>query len=241
MPGATIGPSCSRAARLAQGAARDARGPAGRPAGLARDRGRGDRLHRPRAARRDRPQPRRARDRSGDDRAAAAAGGLVQSARTRGGLGLVPSRIAGAGPIWRERISRAELDRRIEDVHQPYHAALEAALTLARERFGAAILLDCHSMPPRQRIDGAGHATVIFGDRHGTTIDADLLDAAMGAARDARLPDAPATSPMPAATSSPATAARARASTPSRSRSTARSISTRTCAPPAPASKAPAA
>lgn len=113
-----------------------------------------------------------------------AAGGLVQSARTRGGLGLIPSRIAGAGPIWRERIARTELNRRIEDVHKPYHRAIEAALELARERFGAAILLDCHSMPPRPRIQGgAGAATVIFGDRHGTTISADLLDAAVSAAR----------------------------------------------------------
>jgi len=113
-----------------------------------------------------------------------AAGALVQSARTRGGLGLIPSRIAGAGPIWRERIARAELNRRIEDVHKPYHRAIEAALELARERFGAAILLDCHSMPPRPRIHGgAGAATVIFGDRHGATISADLLDAAVSAAR----------------------------------------------------------
>jgi len=110
-------------------------------------------------------------------------GGLVQSARTRGGIGLVPSRITGLGPIWRERISRAELDRRIGSVHRPYHAALEAALGHARVRFGGAILLDCHSMPPRPRSEGANGATVIFGDRHGTTISADLLDAAVAAAR----------------------------------------------------------
>jgi len=111
------------------------------------------------------------------------AAGLVQSARTRGGIGLVPSRITGLGPIWRERISRAELDRRIGSVHRPYHAALEAALGHARVRFGGAILLDCHSMPPRPRSEGANGATVIFGDRHGTTISADLLDAAVAAAR----------------------------------------------------------
>ncbi len=110
-------------------------------------------------------------------------GGLVQSARTRGGLGLVPSRIGGAGPIWRERLSRAELVRRIDEVHRPYHAALEAALALARDRFGASILLDCHSMPPRPRDAGTNAATVIFGDRHGTTMSADLLDAAVEAAR----------------------------------------------------------
>jgi N-formylglutamate amidohydrolase len=108
-------------------------------------------------------------------------GGLVQSARTRGGIGLVPSRITGLGPIWRERIPRAELDRRIDAIHRPYHAALDAALGHARARFGGAILLDCHSMPPRPRGDGA--AGVIFGDRHGTTITADLLDAAVAAAQ----------------------------------------------------------
>jgi len=112
-----------------------------------------------------------------------ASGGLIQSARTRGGLGVIPSRIAGAGPIWRERIARTELNRRIEDIHKPYHAALEEALALARERFGAAILLDCHSMPPRPRIEGTPVPAVVFGDRHGTTISTDLLDAALGAAR----------------------------------------------------------
>jgi N-formylglutamate amidohydrolase len=113
------------------------------------------------------------------------AASLVQSARTRGGLGLIPSRITGAGPIWRERIPRAELDRRIEQIHTPYHEALEAALDHARARFGEAVLLDCHSMPPRPRSEGdpARTAAIVFGDRHGATIGADLLAAGLAAAR----------------------------------------------------------
>jgi len=108
---------------------------------------------------------------------------LVQSARTRGGLGLIPSRIAGAGPIWRERIGRDELARRIETIHRPYHRALAEALESARARFGGAILLDCHSMPPRPRPEGSPPAAaVVFGDRHGTTVSPDLLDAAVTAA-----------------------------------------------------------
>ena len=113
-------------------------------------------------------------------------GSIVQSARTRGGIGLIPSRITGAGPIWHHRLTREELARRIEQVHRPYHLALAAALEKTRDRFGAAILLDCHSMPPRPRSEQGGEgrtATVVFGDRHGTTMAGDLVEAAVTAAR----------------------------------------------------------
>lgn len=108
-----------------------------------------------------------------------ASASVIPSLRARGGIGLVPSRITGHGPLWRGRIPRDELMRRIEEVHRPYHAALAAALRHARDRFGAAILLDCHSMPP----GAGGEARIVFGDCHGTTIAPDLLDAALGAAR----------------------------------------------------------
>ncbi|HEX8191913.1 MAG TPA: N-formylglutamate amidohydrolase [Allosphingosinicella sp.] len=108
---------------------------------------------------------------------------VLQSARTRGGLGLVPSRIAGTGAIWLHRISRDELRRRVETVHRPYHEALAEALRAARDRFGAAILLDCHSMPPREPVGGVRQASIVFGDRHGATIAPAWLHAAVRAAR----------------------------------------------------------
>ena len=108
-----------------------------------------------------------------------ASSGLVQSARTRGGLGLIPSRIAGAGPVWRQRLPAAELARRITTLHRPYHVALAALLREAHRHFGVAILLDCHSMPARA--EGAGTAQIVLGDRHGTTIAPDLIDAAADA------------------------------------------------------------
>ena len=107
---------------------------------------------------------------------------IVQSARTRGGLGLVPSRIAGSGAIWLHRLSRDELNRRLETVHRPYHEALGLALRAARDRFGTAILLDCHSMPPRAPAGGVKPPPLVFGDRHGTSIAPHLLDAAIAAA-----------------------------------------------------------
>ena len=49
---------------------------------------------------------------------------LMPSPRTRGGLGLVPSRTAGAGAFWRARLSAKEHARRLHDEHRPYPAAL---------------------------------------------------------------------------------------------------------------------
>ncbi|MGL1733469.1 N-formylglutamate amidohydrolase, partial [Vibrio parahaemolyticus] len=72
----------------------------------------------------------------------------IESHRLRSGLGLVPRRIASAGDIWRHRLRSADVDARIAACHRPYHGAIAKALNAARDRFGIAILLDIHSMPP---------------------------------------------------------------------------------------------
>ena len=87
------------------------------------------------------------------------------SARARGGLGIVPSRTHAHGHLWRRPISRSELASRIDQCHRPYHRALSEELERTVERFGCALLLDCHSMPPVPQ----GVPPVIFGDRHGRT------------------------------------------------------------------------
>lgn len=108
---------------------------------------------------------------------------LLQSPRIRGGLGLVPSRISGIGAIWNRRLPAAELTRRIVEVHRPYHQALGALLEQIRNRFGIAILLDCHSMPPRAGGTATQQASIVLGDRYGTSIAPEYVDAAGIAAR----------------------------------------------------------
>lgn len=88
-----------------------------------------------------------------------------QSARMRGGLGLVPRRVSGVGEIWRRRLDGDEVVARIMLDHRPYHAALADALARARARFGTAVLLDLHSMPPLTRAQGP--ARIVLGDRFG--------------------------------------------------------------------------
>jgi len=82
--------------------------------------------------------------------------------RARGGLGIVPSRSAPHGRLWRQPIDHAELDRRLTEVHAPFHAAIAGELGRLAESHGRALLIDCHSMPRRN-----GQAQIIFGDRHG--------------------------------------------------------------------------
>lgn len=85
------------------------------------------------------------------------------SLKLRGGLGLVPRRVAGAGELWRRRFEAEDIAARIRNDHRPYHAALAHALAAAHARFGAAVLLDIHSMPSL----GPGRPRIVIGDRFG--------------------------------------------------------------------------
>lgn len=91
----------------------------------------------------------------------AASGHLT--AKVRSGLGIVPRRTALTGDLWRRRLGADEVERRIATDHRPYHEVLCAALAAARARFGVAVLLDVHSMPPLV----GGDAQIVVGDRFG--------------------------------------------------------------------------
>lgn len=88
--------------------------------------------------------------------------------RARGGLGIVPGRTQQHGYLWRRPINHEQLDDRIGQAHRPYHEAIEQQIELLLDRFGCALLLDCHSMPPPP----AGIPPVVFGDCKGRTADA---------------------------------------------------------------------
>jgi N-formylglutamate amidohydrolase len=89
------------------------------------------------------------------------------SARARGGLGIIPARTTQHGFLWRRAITRTELEARLAQAHRPYHLAIADQLGLLADRFGGAILLDCHSMPPPQ----PGVPGIVFGDCYGRTAE----------------------------------------------------------------------
>jgi N-formylglutamate amidohydrolase len=102
------------------------------------------------------------------------------NARARSGLGLVPRRLPGSGEIWRGRLAPADLAARIAGIHCAYHTALAAELARIRAVWGAALLIDLHSMPPLRAAEGEDQAPVIvLGDRFGASCHHGLMGRAL--------------------------------------------------------------
>ncbi|MBN8501153.1 MAG: N-formylglutamate amidohydrolase [Sphingomonadales bacterium] len=95
--------------------------------------------------------------------------------RARNGLGLIPRRIPGLGELWKRRHDETELLARIAAIHDPYHAVLAAQLSQIRMRWGAALLIDLHSMPPLGRRGSSNAPEFVVGDRFGASCDGALV------------------------------------------------------------------
>ncbi|MEX2036550.1 MAG: N-formylglutamate amidohydrolase, partial [Xanthobacteraceae bacterium] len=94
----------------------------------------------------------------------------TRSMRVAGGLGTVARVVGDAQEIYDQRISVDDALRRIENLYKPYHRALRRLFSRVHREFGAAMLIDCHSMPsstgPK---DERPRADVVLGDRYGTS------------------------------------------------------------------------
>lgn len=102
------------------------------------------------------------------------------TARARGGLGIIPARTPQHGYLWRSGVAPDQLQERLEQAHRPYHRAIEELLDAMVERFGCALLLDCHSMPP----PAAGIPEIVLGDRRGRSSGWWVSSEALRIARD---------------------------------------------------------
>ena len=94
----------------------------------------------------------------------------TRSMRVAGGLGTVARVVGDAQEIYDQRISVAEALRRIELLYKPYHRTLRRLFMRVHREFGAAILVDCHSMPSGTAgRDERPRADLVIGDRYGTS------------------------------------------------------------------------
>src|SRR5580700_11592314 len=94
----------------------------------------------------------------------------TRSMRVAGGLVTVARVVGDSQEIYDQRIPVDDALRRIEGLYKPYHRALRRLVTRIHREFGAAVLVDCHSMPsaagPK---DDRPRADIVIGDRYGTS------------------------------------------------------------------------
>jgi N-formylglutamate amidohydrolase len=94
----------------------------------------------------------------------------TRSMRVAGGLGTVARVVGDAQEIYSQRIPVDDAIRRIEVLYKPYHRALRRLFSRVHRDFGAAVLIDCHSMPSSAGSkDERPRADVVLGDRYGTS------------------------------------------------------------------------
>jgi N-formylglutamate amidohydrolase len=113
------------------------------------------------------------------------------SAKVRGGLGIIPRRIQNGGDIWRGKIGAVAFEARLADFYRPYHDCLAAMIVETRRRFGIAVLLDLHSMPPLAKSgDDLRGVQCVVGDRYGQAASSRFSDVALSVAKAAEIPAA---------------------------------------------------
>ena len=95
----------------------------------------------------------------------------TRSPRVAGGLGTIARVVSSSMEIYRRQLTFAEARHRLQACYAPYHAELRRLIRRARQTFGAAILIDCHSMPSREFPSGLGadmsNIDIVIGDRFG--------------------------------------------------------------------------
>lgn len=104
------------------------------------------------------------------------------NARICAGLGVIP-RVVGEGrEIMSGKITLYEAESRLARGYRPYHNCLARLLTDSRDRFGEAILFDCHSMPSEARRaaprTAGGPPDIVLGDRYGAACAPWVFEAA---------------------------------------------------------------
>jgi N-formylglutamate amidohydrolase len=107
------------------------------------------------------------------------------SERVKAGLGVIPRTVGDGINIYHQSLDLPQAKQRLDEVHVPWHRAVEAHMAGAIKRNGAALLLDCHSMPGSA--SGDPPFDVVLGDRFGSSCAPIIVNEAMACLRGAGL------------------------------------------------------
>ena len=105
---------------------------------------------------------------------------VAHNPRVASGLGVVPRVVANGRAIYRGKLTRKEVEQRIETAWRPWHDAISTLMDDSLALFGEAILIDCHSMP-HEAIETISHPQgarpeIVLGDRFGAAAGSDIVD-----------------------------------------------------------------
>ena len=84
--------------------------------------------------------------------------------RVTAGLGVIPRIVRDGAEIYARKLPTTEAEWRLSRLYKPYHAALAKLAEETRQRFGIAVVVDCHSMPSALSVPD-----VVLGDRYGAS------------------------------------------------------------------------
>jgi len=99
---------------------------------------------------------------------------IKETARAKGGIGVVPTHIGDRMPIYHKAPGKADAQARLAALYHPYHNALSSLIEDSKTRFGQALLLDCHSMPGFAPM-GARRPDIVLGDQFGRACHPETL------------------------------------------------------------------
>ena len=98
-----------------------------------------------------------------------------QTMRVIGGPGTIARVVSDSEEIYESPLPLATAFERIDRLYRPFHVALENLLETARDRFGYAVLIDCHSMPSASlNASAVTRPDFVVGDRFGSACDGRL-------------------------------------------------------------------
>lgn len=111
------------------------------------------------------------------------------SPRVMAGLGTIARVVCSGAEIYDGKLGIDEALRRIEAFYRPYHAELHRLIERTKQKFSAALLFDCHSMPsvggPMDQDPGLKRVDFVLGDCHGSSCAPALSDTVDQFLRDA--------------------------------------------------------
>ena len=105
---------------------------------------------------------------------------MSDSARVKYGFGVIARQLNANKLIYREKLRFSVEQKRLTDIHFPYHAALKALIEKNLANFGRSLLLDLHSMPviPSSFFIKGKMPDFVLGTANGTSCGHEIAESA---------------------------------------------------------------